>query len=360
MTTSFTRIVGLDVARALAVIGMVIVNYKVVMVSESTQGLLATATGLLEGRAAATFVVLAGIGLSLMTRRARSSEDRDLIRDDRNMILRRALFLFVVGLAYTPLWPPDILHFYGAYLAIAAFLIVASTRRLWALTVGFTIGFVILISVLDYEAGWDWETLDYSGFWTPVGFVRNLFFNGFHPVFPWTAFVLVGMWLGRIEISNTRIRRRILAIAAIVAATTEVVSTLLVRFGTAGLTGTEADEFALVLGTQMIPPMPLYMIAGTATAIVVILLSIELTERVGNAAWLKPLVYTGQLALTLYVAHVLVGMGLLESTGLLYDQSLEFAVTAALAFSVAAIAFSWAWRSRFPRGPLEWVLRKLT
>ncbi len=67
-TTSSKRIVGLDIARALAVLGMVIVNYKVVMVSNATQGWLATTTGLLEGRAAATFVVLAGIGLSLMTR----------------------------------------------------------------------------------------------------------------------------------------------------------------------------------------------------------------------------------------------------------------------------------------------------
>ena len=36
----------------------------------------------------------------------------------------------------------------------------------------------------------------YAGFWTPWGMIRHLFFNSFHPVFPWTAFLLAGMWLG--------------------------------------------------------------------------------------------------------------------------------------------------------------------
>ena len=60
------RIVGLDIARVSAVVGMVIVNFKITMSAENSgpqwlQGVAA----LLDGRAAATFVVLAGIGASL-------------------------------------------------------------------------------------------------------------------------------------------------------------------------------------------------------------------------------------------------------------------------------------------------------
>ena len=46
----------------------------------------------------ATFVVLAGAGLSLMTRRARLNHDAQGLATNRIRLLKRALFLFVVGL----------------------------------------------------------------------------------------------------------------------------------------------------------------------------------------------------------------------------------------------------------------------
>jgi hypothetical protein len=63
-----TRIVGYDLARALAIMGMVVVNFKVVMgASEAGPDWLVWLVNLLEGRAAATFVVLAGVGMSLIS-----------------------------------------------------------------------------------------------------------------------------------------------------------------------------------------------------------------------------------------------------------------------------------------------------
>ena len=354
------RIVGLDLARALAVIGMVVVNFKVVMASEPSPVWLDRLTGMLEGRAAALFVVLAGVGVALLTRRSRESGDPGLIAADRKTILKRALFLFVVGLAYTPAWPPDILHFYGAYLVIAALFITAPTDRLmWSAGVLAT-GFVAMLLVFNYESGWDWSTLTITDFWTPVGLIRHLFFNGFHPVFPWAAFMLIGMWLGRFDLADPGLRKRILAWAAGVAVTVEAVSVVAVRLLSVGLSGLDAEEVGHVFGTNPMPPMPQYVVAGAATAIVVIVLSVEVTDRYAGAWWSHPLVSTGQLALTIYVAHVVVGMGVLETAGRLYGQSLGFAVAAALAFSLAAILFAWAWRSRFSRGPLEWVIRKVT
>ena len=149
--------------------------------------------GLLKGRAAATFVILAGVGLSLLSRRARLANDEEGIAKNRITLLKRALFLFVVGLLYTPIWPADILDFHGIYIAIGAFLLAASERRLWTLAFTFMAVFVVLMPLFDYEQGWNWETLAYTGFWTPSGMIRHLFVNGFHPVFPWAAFLLVGM-----------------------------------------------------------------------------------------------------------------------------------------------------------------------
>jgi uncharacterized membrane protein YeiB len=108
------------------------------------------------------------------------------------------------------------------------------------------------------------------------------------------------------------------------------------------------------------PPMPLYMIAGAGTACAVIAASIALGERYGDSVWIRPFVATGQLALTLYVGHVVVGMGTLEAIGRLENQTLPFAVLASVLFCVAGVTFAYVWRKRFKRGPLEAVMRSLT
>jgi len=355
------RIVGYDLARALAVIGMVVVNFKIAMGAEAAgPAWLVRAAGLLDGRAAALFVVLAGVGISLSSARGRVAMDSARLAGDRRTLLRRALFLFVVGLAYLPIWTADILHFYGVYLAVAALLLAAPTRRLWALAVGLVLGFVALGVLLDYERGWDWDTLEYDGIWTAGGMLRNLFFNGFHPVVPWLAFVLVGMALGRRNLSEPAVRRRVFAWGAGAAVAAEGISYALVRALSRGASAEDRELIAALLGTEPMPPLPLYMIAGAGTACAVIAACVAVGERCAGAAWIRPLAATGQLALTLYVAHVVVGMGLLEAFGLLEHRTLPFSLAASAAFCAAAVAFAHLWRRRFARGPLEAVMRRAT
>ena len=64
------RLHGLDLARYLALAGMVLVNFRLAMaVPAEGQGWLAGFFHLLEGKASATFVTLAGLGLVLATQR---------------------------------------------------------------------------------------------------------------------------------------------------------------------------------------------------------------------------------------------------------------------------------------------------
>ncbi len=355
------RIVGYDLARALALFGMVVVNFKIVMGAEQNgPAWLVSLVGLLDGRAAATFVVLAGVGLSLLSRKARVSGDPEQLSQDRHTLLKRALFLFVVGLLYAPIWPADILHFYGVYIAVAAFFLAASTRRLWTCSGVLVLAFVVMFFALDYDQGWDWRTLDYDDFWSPPGMVRHLFYNGFHPVVPWLAFLLVGMVIGRLDMSDPVVRRRVFVWGAGVALAAEGVSWLLIRMLSPGDSVADQEAIVAILGTEPMPPMPLYMLAGAGSASAVIAASIALGERYRDAAWLRPLVATGQLALTLYVAHVLLGMGTLEAIGRLEKQTLPFALLASLVFCVASVVFAHLWRRRFRRGPLEAIMRTLT
>lgn len=355
------RIVGYDFARALAVFGMVLVNYKVVMGAEgSGPAWLAALAGLVDGRAAALFVVLAGIGISLLSQQGRLGNDPGRLARDRRTLLKRALFLFVAGTLYTSLWPADILHFYGLYIAVAACLLATSTRRLWVCGVGLTLLFVALFAVLDYEQGWNWETLEYKGLWTPSGALRHLAFNGFHPVIPWLAFLLAGMAIGRADLAVCAIRRRVFRWGVGVALGAEAGSRMLVAAFARNASADEAAAIAAVFGTDPMPPLPLYVLAAGGTASAIIAASVALGKRYGDRRWLRPFVATGQLALTLYVAHVVVGMGILDAMGRLENQTLPFALLAATVFCAAGVAFASLWRRRFRRGPLEAALRALT
>ena len=60
------RIVGIDVARAFAIIGMILVNFKMVFGQEG-ESWIQPFSSILDGKAAATFVVLAGVGIAFMS-----------------------------------------------------------------------------------------------------------------------------------------------------------------------------------------------------------------------------------------------------------------------------------------------------
>lgn len=350
---------------------MVVVNFSLVMTGaewgrEAPGGDtgLARIASLFEGRAAALFVVLAGIGLTLGARRALASGDPAALLRARKTLWKRSVFLFVFGLAFSVVWPADILHFYGWYLGLGALALAWPGRRLLGAAAALAAAFAVLLFVGDYEAGWNFETITYTDFWTPAGQVRHLFFNGFHPVVPWLAFLLLGIWLGRRGLADRAVRRRVLLAGAAVAAFAETVSALLLRQFGAGLTGEEAEIAAAVFGTSPMPPMPLYLLASAGTAAAVIALAVGVSASpFSRRAAAKPihdaLAAAGRLSLTVYVAHVLVGMGTLEALGRLDgEQSLESALAASALFYLLAVLFAVLWTKRFRRGPLEAALRR--
>lgn len=347
------RIAGFDLARGLAVFGMVLVNFKFVTGLEGAEdGPLAALAGAFDGRAAATFVILAGIGVSLLSAKARRQGDPEALWDCRKTLLKRAAFLAVLGVLDNVLWVGDILHFYAVYLAVAACLLDASDRALLGAAAASAAAFAGLFVVLDYEKGWDWEAMTYLGQWAPEGLLRHLFFNGFHPVFPWIAFFLVGLVLGR-RVWDERFALRLAAggLAATLAA--EALSAALAGWAADGTP--DGDWCALLFGTQSMPPTPLYLVSGGGSALAVIGTCIALRGR-WPGAWAAPIENAGRLALSLYILHVVAGMGLLD---LLEGAGLPLVIAYSAAFYAAAVAAAWAWTRRFEHGPLEGLMRRV-
>lgn len=354
---SSRRLDGLDLARFLALIGMVVVNFSIVMgAGEVTTGLWGGLANALHGRAAALFVVLAGVGLGLMARRY---EGQNIGRAFYITHYKRAVFLLVIGLLNMVIFNADILHYYAFYFAIGILCIRWPSGALVAVIAGLMLAFAVMVIVLNYDAGWNWQTFDYAGFWTPRGFIRNLFFNGWHPVIPWLAFLLWGILIARLDLYAQKTQVWLLASHGMIFVLASGLSYWLV-----GVVGAYDSEAALLFATEPVPPMPLYILAGAGAAGMVIALCLMVApvlNRVGILAWFtRP----GRQTLTLYAAHIYIGMGTLEALGMLVTsgnaQSIEIVMVASLVFCLAAIIYTWAWSKAFKRGPLESLMRSLT
>lgn len=359
-TPSRPRILGINVARALAVAGMIIVNFKIVF-GDHGDGLIKTFAKIFDGKAAAIFVVLAGIGLALMTNSAVKNQNLEKLKIGKKRIIKRAIFLFIVGLSYIWIWPADILHFYGIYMLITLFFINRSSKQIFIGLVSLIFLYPILIVIFNYEIGWNFEKLEYLDFWTINGFFRNLFYNGFHPVIPWSAFMLFGLWYGRQDLYNEKFIRKSLRIGFIVFSIIQILSIASIRLLSNG-DAKIIKELVPILGTEPMPPMPIYMINGISISVVIISSCILIANRYKNNKIISVLNKTGQLALSFYVAHVILGMGLIEEFGSLKfgEYTITFSVAYALIFSLACVLFAEICLRYFKSGPLEWCMRKLT
>ena len=350
MNSVSERLIGLDIARYCAFVGMVLVNFDVVMsASDGPQSdgvFFDELIGQLQGRASAAFVVLAGIGLGLSSFKRESQTV--------NITIKRAIFLLILGLLNMSIFEGDILHYYAFYFLFGALLLSFSNRALVAIIGLLNMTFLIMMLFIDYESGWDFEQLSYSGFWTIDGFLRNLFFNGFHPVLPWLGFFLLGIVLSRTVLKDRQSQSKLITWGLAAVAVSEIMSFVL-----SGNVIPADSEVQFLVTTDSMPPMPLYFLAASGSACLLIglcLLASETFRKSGIYSLISP---AGTQTLTLYIAHIVVGMGVIDALGFTGSQSSSQAFVAAMIFCVLATIFAFAWAQWFRRGILESLMRKL-
>lgn len=341
------RTQGYDLARALAIFGMLVINFQLKLgdPSPSAGSFWAWASGLHSGRAAALFVTVAGAGVALM---ARGCEPMAVTRT----LLLRGLFLFVAGNLLFTVWDFDILHFYAFYLALAGLLFIRLPRiGLLLAALATTIATVVVNSVFDLRG------LGHgSDYWTFAGVGSNVFLTGIHPVLPWIGFLLVGMWIGRHDLTDPATRRRFLALGGALAVVSPLLSFGVEQLAIQGVLPREALRFAGVGHA----PAPLYIVAGAGTSMFMIALCQMIVARIGANVVVRALMAAGQTALTIYVLHALVGVvipqWLFDFGGLSLWQVLAYCVGFYAVVTVAAFFY----RKRFSRGPLEYLMRGLS
>lgn len=356
-----SRVEGYDVARALAVLGMILVNGRqILLFSDNAEVAWFTRIAdFLYGRPAVLFVILAGIGLSLMARRAIVSREPGKLAEVRASLWRRSIILYAMGMVFMRWWGADILHFYGVFLSTAALLLTVSGKRLWGMITLLLIasGVVFLLVDVTPPGLQHWLTrAGMAGDW-----LDDLFFDGNYPVAPWLTFLLIGLWLGRNEVFTNPAFRRVLVKGALI---TLLCAELLGRVGPWLLFHTfgfkEEGVIEMLVMLNPFPMTPLFSLSAISCAVLVLCVVLSGTFSFLPAGAWRILQNTGKLSLSIYISHIFfflwLDSWLQDWVGFRAYPSLAVLIILVTFFVIPAAADVWI--RNFGRGPLEWLLRK--
>jgi len=359
-----SRIESLDVARALALFGVVIMNFHAYLNGARSMypdhpsmwdRMFNPLSGPLTTRFAATFVLIAGIGVSLFTQRARESNNHVDIQHARIVLLRRGTLLYFAGYFVQWIWPGTILFYYGAYFIIAAAVFTWSSRQL--------IGLCATSIVVAAGTSW-WrasQLLDGNNTrWlspTPDS-PRNLLIRTFvdytHPVFPWIAFFIAGIVIGRHIHQFTKIRLRLMFVAILLMLTTHAANFL---FTPSPQISNRDVIIAKLLSTQPLDRSILFSLGTLATAVVALCFVSLVVERAPRAVGVQLLARAGRMTLSVYLLHVVFFNLVVHRLHWVGATGLDTALVLSLSFYVVALVLASAWNKHFGLGPAERAYR---
>lgn len=360
-TAASARLAGPDVVRAVALIGVVVMNFHGYLILRDIEsGGVHAPTGWLDElfdpwdgplstRFAATFVLVAGVGVTLLTRRTLGEPAR--VREMRWRLIRRGVLLYVVGLLLEQIWPGTIIVYYGVMFVLAAGIFTWRSRWIVAVGIVTAVGSTVLRTWRFDRArdGVSTSWLTSPGDDSIRRYVFDVFVNGTHPLLPWFSFLSAGMVLGRI-LRRAWWRRATVGVGLASVAATWILSALLASDG-----DDDRDLAGVVFSTNPLDRSIVYVTSAFGTAMLAYTTIDWLGERFPVAT--DPLRRAGQMTLSLYLAHVFVFNLLVDWLGWVEPGGTSSALLFAAGFWVAAIALAAWWQRRYGRGPAEYAYR---
>ncbi|MFC9993171.1 heparan-alpha-glucosaminide N-acetyltransferase domain-containing protein [Nocardia sp. NPDC127526] len=391
---SLPRVLALDAARGIAVLGMFAVHVGPQPAVPGGESWLT----IFQGRSAALFAILAGVSLALMSGGQRpytgKAAQRGMVR-----IAARAVIVALLGLALALLQSGIgimlILTYYGLYFLLALPFLRASARTLALLAAAWAIAGPVVSFLIRSRM----EQNSFGGSPTPEmltslsglrEMAEMLLLTGAYPVLSWMPFVLAGMALGRLGIRALQPVSVMLAGAGLMvlgyggswllqhpcggrahltdllahglseAGVTDIDLGAIIDAGNLGTVSTTSWWWLTVATPHS--GTPFEVIGATGAAFLVIGALLAITPRAGIA--LRPLIAAGSCALSLYILQavavsVLVPIPDADAEALpggIHGPGWPLLALLAL----GSLTLATLWRSASRRGPAEWALHEIS
>ncbi|TBN56152.1 DUF1624 domain-containing protein [Glaciihabitans arcticus] len=201
-----SRIIGIDIARGLAVLGMFAAHIGIT--ENFDWGTPSTWLDVVNGRSSILFAVLAGVSIALISGRRVPLEGVPLLQA-RTRIFTRAVLIFAIG---------GVLEFLGTGVAVIlpmyALLFVLSLPFLrWKPWMLFTLAGVLALVMPFLQLV---LTLVTSTSYTSSAFI-TLLVSGTYPGMIWIVFLLTGLGVGRLDLAAKRTRLVLLGTGLVLA-----------------------------------------------------------------------------------------------------------------------------------------------
>lgn len=341
------RIAGLDVARGLAVLGMFAAHLRI---GGELHPDPRTWSAVVDGRSSILFATLAGVSVALLSGRTPPPGGLELSRM-RLRIFVRALWVVAIGWALEQLdtFVAVILGVYGVLFVLVLPFLRWPVRRLLVAAGVVAVAVPPLLVVLG-------QALTEAGMADAL--LPSLLVTGYYPALLWLAVVLTGLAVGRLELSEGVVRRRLVAAglaAAVVGYGGGWLSTRLVTDGIpsagpeAGFSVPGVFSVRWLTGAEPHSGTTFDIVGSVGFAVLVVVACLVLAERLPRVC--APVAAVGAMALTAYSLQLVALWVLEEVAPGTADGPLVW-----LCFAVVAMAAATVWRRLVGRGPLEWLL----
>lgn len=359
------RVLGVDVTRGVALVGMLAVH---TLPDFTSDGAPTVTTIVAHGRAAATFVFIAGVGLTFLSGGRKVVQGRARTAVSAGLAVR-AVLIGTIGLTLGLLAPLNdiegILPHYGLMFLLAIAMLGLAPLALSGVAVAaIVLGPVLLLATGNGLASSEGDPSLATLVHDPLGLLVQLTVTGHYPLVVFIAYLCAGLAIGRLDLTSRRVAWWLFGGGVALAAMAQVVSAIIL-YPLGGLARLAAESglpdggkallwdpqgatswwYLALPAPQSFTPVDLAHTLGSAIAVLgaaLLLTRVRVITRL-----LRPLAVAGSMVLTLYSAHLII-----LATGVLEDSpELLFLLMVA-----GALVFAGLWQRRFGQGPLERIV----
>jgi uncharacterized membrane protein YeiB len=187
-------------------------------------------------------------------------------------------------------------------------------------------------------------------------------------VFPWAAFFIAGMFLGRLDLQDKYLRRRIMTIGLFLLIFIELISRHFVSLSESirSASSTHFDTnmvLLLALGwimeIDLTIPTPFSVVSGLCSGIIVVMAGVSLSLS-KQTKLVRYMIIGGRNTLTIYIGHIVFLILFCEIFKVSNSQGVISAVLGATLFFFVYIKGISLWFKKYNNGPVETIMRRFS